>query len=220
MVWFSCHMVQLRSEPVQSRARETLDRILGATEEILAEVGPDQATTRMIAERAGVSVGSLYRFFPDKVAIVRELVSRYVDQMGKVPSESLPDLSKVTIDDIETLVRIMVNRSIALHEQHPAWRRTRQWRYPDTGELASAPVRKAEIAMISLILQLVPAGLAGPKADLIATTVSLTLWPLFERALAEPESRDALTEEAIFLTTAYVTSRLREGFANETANAQ
>lgn len=212
-------MAKLRSEPVQSRARDTLERILVAAEQVLEEVGPEQATTRLIAEKADVSVGSLYRFFPDKVAIVRELVNRYVGQMGTVPASELPDLSSVTIDDVELLVRLMVQRSISLHEQHPAWRRVRQWRYPDTGELASEPIRTAEIAMISTILQLIPAGTDADSADLIATTISLSLWPLFERALAELDRREELTEEAVFLTTAYITARLRDGFEREATKA-
>lgn len=210
-------VVELRNEPTQSRSRETLDRILVAAEKVLEDVGPEHATSRLIAETAGVSVGSLYRFFPDKAAVIRELVNRYVAQMGTVPADDLPDLSAITIDQVEHIVRFMVHRSIALHEQHPAWRKTRVWRYPDTDELASKPIREAEIAMLQLMLQLTAPALVDDKAQLMATTMSLLLWPLFEQALDEPECREVITEEAVIVTTAYVSHRLQAEFAQKAA---
>ena len=60
-----------RGQPRQARSRDKLDRILAATAELLQELSYDEVGTRLIAERAGVSVGSLYRFFPDKDSIAR-----------------------------------------------------------------------------------------------------------------------------------------------------
>lgn len=64
----------LRKEPRQQRARETVRAIVEAAARILAAAGPEQLDTNRIAELAGVSVGSLYQYFPNKESIVARLV--------------------------------------------------------------------------------------------------------------------------------------------------
>jgi AcrR family transcriptional regulator len=68
-----------RPEPQQARSRDKLSRILAATAELLSQLPYDEVGTRLIAERAGVSVGSLYRFFPDKDSIARALLLGWLD---------------------------------------------------------------------------------------------------------------------------------------------
>ena len=64
-----------RSEPQQTRSRDKLDRILAAAAGLLAELPYQEVSTRLIAERAGVSVGSLYRYFPDRDSIAEALLA-------------------------------------------------------------------------------------------------------------------------------------------------
>jgi AcrR family transcriptional regulator len=66
----------LRKQPRQRRARATFDAVVEAAARILAEEGAPRLTTNRIAERAGVSIGSLYQYFPDRAAIVRALCER------------------------------------------------------------------------------------------------------------------------------------------------
>jgi AcrR family transcriptional regulator len=68
---------QARKEPAQDRSRATVDAILEAAAYILAEEGWEQLTTNRIATRAGVNIGSLYQYFPNKEAIVHELQRRF-----------------------------------------------------------------------------------------------------------------------------------------------
>ncbi len=68
----------LRREPQQARSRALLAGLLDAAETLLVREGPGALTTTRIAEQAGVSVGSLYRWFPDKAAIVDALTQRYL----------------------------------------------------------------------------------------------------------------------------------------------
>ncbi len=74
-----------RKQPQQERSRATVEKILAAGAQVLAEEGLT-ATTDRIARRAGVSVGSLYQYFPNKGALVLELARRHmnesVDQLG------------------------------------------------------------------------------------------------------------------------------------------
>lgn len=70
----------LRREPQQARSRARLAELLDAAETLLAREGAEALTTTSIAAEAGVSVGSLYRYFPDKGAIVDALARRYLEE--------------------------------------------------------------------------------------------------------------------------------------------
>ncbi len=68
---------QLRNVPLQARSRERVRRILDAADELLAEEGASAFTTNRVARHAGVPVGSVYRYFPDKEGIVEALALQY-----------------------------------------------------------------------------------------------------------------------------------------------
>jgi len=70
-----------RAQPVQKRAQERRNLILGITAELLEEVGQDDLTTILVAKRAGVSVGTLYHYFPNKYAIMYALAEQWVGEM-------------------------------------------------------------------------------------------------------------------------------------------
>jgi AcrR family transcriptional regulator len=70
--------------PKQARSRERFDRILDAAAALFAEVGYDAVTADEIAARADTSVGGLYRFFPDKLAVFHALADRYFNQLQKL----------------------------------------------------------------------------------------------------------------------------------------
>ncbi len=71
-----------RRQPKQARSRELVDRILVAAGELFAGRGYPNVTTNHIAERAGVSVGSLYQFFADKEEILSALQDRWTTRLG------------------------------------------------------------------------------------------------------------------------------------------
>lgn len=71
--------VPLRKQPVQQRSAKRVEKMLTACASLIDELGYDGVTTTLIAERAGVAVGSLYQFFPDKRAVVQELTKRNLD---------------------------------------------------------------------------------------------------------------------------------------------
>ncbi len=88
--------VKPRKSPVQERSRMTVEAILEAAELVFAEKGFTGGTTNHIAERAGVSIGSLYQYFPNKDAIMTGLMERHLaheqvhlaEQMGKLAGET------------------------------------------------------------------------------------------------------------------------------------
>jgi AcrR family transcriptional regulator len=70
---------RLRNVPTQARSRERLRRVLDAADRVLAEQGAEAFTTTRVAAAAGIPVGSVYRYFPDKQGIVEALALRYWD---------------------------------------------------------------------------------------------------------------------------------------------
>jgi AcrR family transcriptional regulator len=98
-----------RKLPQQDRSRITVEAILEATTRILTEEGYDKANTNYIAERAGISVGSLYQYFPNKESLMTALMAQHAQQMAELvesnlnhlfdspPKIAIPELVKVAI---------------------------------------------------------------------------------------------------------------------------
>lgn len=71
----------LRNRPRQARSAARVELLLDVAEAVFEEVGYDTATTNLVAQRAGVPVGTLYRWFPDKSALAEALADRYLAQL-------------------------------------------------------------------------------------------------------------------------------------------
>ncbi|MCH6163285.1 TetR/AcrR family transcriptional regulator [Streptomyces marispadix] len=107
--------VQPRRKPRQVRAELTYERILTAAAHVFAEHGYAAGTTNRIAERARISVGSLYQYFPNKDAILAELLVRHIDR-GRWTQADRLDLSAGTL---EAMVRALVRDAIDNHRDDP-----------------------------------------------------------------------------------------------------
>lgn len=68
----------VRTRPTQGRSARRLDDLLDAAADIVDEIGADRLTTQAVAERAGASIGTVYRYFPDRVALLEALQLRCV----------------------------------------------------------------------------------------------------------------------------------------------
>lgn len=75
------NLLSLRNEPVQARSAARLSALLDATAAIVDEIGFERLTTAMIAERAGASIGTVYRYFPDRIAVLQALVTRNLERV-------------------------------------------------------------------------------------------------------------------------------------------
>ncbi len=70
-----------RRKPSQERSRDRVERILDATAALLIDTAADKITTAAIAETAGVPIGSVYQYFPNKLAILAELARRVMEEV-------------------------------------------------------------------------------------------------------------------------------------------
>ncbi|MEV7388929.1 TetR/AcrR family transcriptional regulator [Streptomyces sp. NPDC091215] len=84
----------LRKAPVQRRSAERLTRILDACADLLDEVGYDELSTRAVAARAGVPIGSVYRFFGNKRQMADALAQRNLERYTERVTERLKDAPK------------------------------------------------------------------------------------------------------------------------------
>lgn len=103
----------LRRVPVQQRSAERLTRILDAGAGLLDETGYEQLSTRAVADRAGVPIGSVYRFFPNKRALVDALAERNLDlyaerivgRLGAVPEREWRAAIDAVLDEYLAMKR-------------------------------------------------------------------------------------------------------------------
>lgn len=85
------HATSLRRAPVQRRSAERLTRILDACADLLDEVGYDDLSTRAVAQRAGVPIGSVYRFFGNKRQMADALAQRNLERFTARVTERLKE---------------------------------------------------------------------------------------------------------------------------------
>lgn len=80
----------LRNEPVQARSTARLAALLDAAASVVDDIGFERLTTAMVAERAGASIGTVYRYFPDRIALLQALASRNLNRvLARVSDEVL-----------------------------------------------------------------------------------------------------------------------------------
>ena len=83
-----------RRVPTQERSKKRVEAILDAGATIFAEVGFEAATTEAIAERAGTSIGSVYQFFPNKLALFEAVAGRSIERSRMVVDQLLTTIDK------------------------------------------------------------------------------------------------------------------------------
>lgn len=71
----------IRNEPVQARSTARLATLLDSAAAVIDEIGYERLTTAMVAERAGASIGTVYRYFPDRIAVLQALGARNSERL-------------------------------------------------------------------------------------------------------------------------------------------
>ena len=101
--------VKPRKYPTQARAKATTDAIVEASTQLLLEQGYDRFTTARAAERAGVSIGSLYQYFPNKAALAAAVIDRCCGQFIVALDRALEGRPRITLAEcIDAIVDVVL----------------------------------------------------------------------------------------------------------------
>jgi AcrR family transcriptional regulator len=185
----------------------TVSALLEATARILVREGFDKASTNRIAEVAGVSVGSLYQYFPSKEALVAALIDRHNEEVKQVVQRELAD----AVDQpIEQAVRKLVTLAIRAHRIDPKLHRVLSEQIPRVGKLekietfnrqnhalfrAYLESRRDEIRAVDL----------GLAAFVCVTSIeALTHTAVLHHKMVSDEATEALIDEATRLVAGYL----------------
>lgn len=130
-----------RKNASQARSRATVDALVEATARILVRESFDRASTNRIAEEAGVSIGSLYQYFPSKEALVAAVIDRHQQELMRVARRTLAAVAALPM---EQAVRKLVIVAIEAHRVDPRLHRVLAEQIPRIGKLKDLEVFKRE----------------------------------------------------------------------------
>lgn len=111
-----------RRKPRQARSQATVEVILAAAARVFARSGYAATTTNHVAAKAGVSIGSLYEYFPSKDAILVALTERHVDEAERELGHVLADLAR-TPRPLDDTIGLLVRTMVELHARDPGLHR-------------------------------------------------------------------------------------------------
>ncbi|AQW55505.1 TetR/AcrR family transcriptional regulator [Streptomyces violaceusniger] len=198
--------LQPRKQPRQARAELTRQRILTAAAHVFAEYGYAAGTTNRIAEHARISIGSLYQYYPNKDAILAELVTRHLDA-GAAAIRDRQDEEEP--DSLEEILRGFARTVIENHLDDPQLLRVMGEQAPRSPELFEKVARheRERVAYTQELLERHPEVRVEDTyvaARLIVSTIELVVHVL----IAAPESIDTtrLENELVAMLTRYLTA--------------
>ena len=136
-----------RKLPKQARSRFTVEAILAATTHILVEEGYEKANTNRIAERAGISIGSLYQYFPNKESLLTALMNQHAQEMAELVETKLDRLFD---SPLEIAIPEIITAVVAAHAINP---RLHQVLSDEIPRSARSPQMKQADERVSLLLR-------------------------------------------------------------------
>jgi AcrR family transcriptional regulator len=98
----SSALFEPRKSPVQARSTASVEAILEATIQVLVTVGKERLTTTRVAHRAGVSVGTLYQYFPNKSALLQAVIQRHLDEVAEAVERVCQEQEANTLQQMGT----------------------------------------------------------------------------------------------------------------------
>ncbi|ADW68148.1 TetR/AcrR family transcriptional regulator [Granulicella tundricola] len=193
-----------RKSPVQARSAASVDAILQATIQVLLSLGKDRLTTTRVAQRAGVSVGTLYQYFPNKSSLLQAALRNHLEDVtSSVEQASLQQRGQPLAQQISALITAF----LAAKMRHP---KTSVALYAVSSDLDAAKIvrqigdrsNKAIVAMLESSSDRLTS-----DPQLVALMLQGAMNGVSRRLLEtpSPEKRiDALRAELIFFATSYL----------------
>ena len=200
-----------RCEPAQQRARDTVERILDAAAVLLDEVGIDGFNTNLLAEQAGVRVRTVYRYFPNKWAVVVALAERYATWEREIVEAAL--VSELERSDWRAALGRVIDRYVAAVEAAPGFLAVRRAARA-APELRAVDDRAADGLAAELSVLLAAAGVALPasRRTTIARAMIEAAISVLDLAYVAPvRRRRELIGELKRMQVAYLATYLEDG---------
>ena len=206
-----------RKRPVQRRAEDTRDRILAAAARVFAARGYAGGTTNHIAAEAGLSVGSLYQYYPNKDALLAELMRAHVAEGAALIARRLaepPPAAAAGGADLAASLRPFVDAAIDNHRADPALHRVLFEEAPRPADVL-AELHALEAGAVTAAARLLRAHpqVTAPDPDLAAWFVVATIESLTHRYVGSPArgrlDLDAFGDELVRMLVAYLSSPSR-----------
>lgn len=199
---------------MQSRSQQTVARILDAASSLLTQTPLEDLTTTRIAAEAGLSIGALYRFFPDKQTIIDAIAVRHVDQFRASLESSVMQLLEREFANLETfdpatVLDSVVDAYILYLDAHPDFRAISFGRHISaaTRERESSPTVGLPALLKNFMLERL--GIPNtPELDLMLRVVSQAGERLIAYAYEQPtrEERDHVIGEMKKMLASYLFS--------------
>ena len=193
-----------RKQPRQRRAKATLDAIFEGTIQLLLTDGPQALTTTRVAERAGVSVGTMYQYFPHKQALIYALNERYLDVLaGKVEETCRRNIGASTEQMAKALVATYWRAKTERAEVTRALYRSVV--ELDNETLIEAFARRVDAATAAMLASAGGAAFADlPTVNLtLLATIFGTVRSVFERGLSD-DAAEAVQCQLVLMCQAYL----------------
>ena len=189
----------------QQRSQATVEALLDATARILVREGYDRASTNRIAAVAGVSVGSLYQYFPNKESIVAALIARHTRAMLDLLKQAMAAVESL---DLETAMRELIRAMVDAHRVDPALHRIFDEQIPRMGQLDEIEaIDREAYALVRAYLEARRGEIAVTDLD-TATFICVTTVETLthEAVLRHPDTIDpaSLVEEVTRLVVGYL----------------
>jgi AcrR family transcriptional regulator len=193
-----------RRIPLQERSQKRVERILAAAAELFVEQGYDATTTEAIAERAGTSIGSLYQFFPNKLALFDAISASYLEGSKKLYDELLTPEAVDT--PWETLLDRMLDAFADFHRTSVAFRAVWvNWKLSPEFIAAGEMLNQEFARRIELVLAKQAKNLAKKDRAVVATLlVEITSAILLVAVRRDKETGDRLLAETKVMIHRYV----------------
>ena len=193
----------LRNEPVQARSTARLASLLDAAASIIDEIGYERLTTAMVAERAGASIGTVYRYFPDRIVVLQSLSARSLGEFVEGTRATVVDPVHATwLDAIEACI---VATTTAFRSV-PGFRSLRLGDVLDVRPALSAQSGSAVVAAAAATAISERFGLPIEKLTHHLEVVIVVTDALLSRAFAYDSHGDSkFIDEAMTISTAYLT---------------
>ncbi|MEC7524671.1 MAG: TetR/AcrR family transcriptional regulator [Myxococcota bacterium] len=204
-----------RKRPRQARSKATVDAILEATAQVLVAEGYDKTSTNRVAERAGVSVGSVYQYFPNKEALVGELVDRYSRDIMDLVFGRLTALAD---EPPEVVAPALVEAMIDFKTQDPRLARVLRDQIPRVGRMQRYEQQLAQtVDATRAYLERWRERLIHDDLDTVAFLAVHTVDAATHAGIVArpPLPRDALIAHVTDLVLSYLVGRPQEGTHGE-----